>query len=439
MPGDSERACGVRASIDAALTRLARNDGSRVLALLARQYGDLDLADEAVQDALTEAARSWPTGGVPDNPAGWLMAVARNKAIDRLRRAASARRRTLAAAPDLAVFAGPADGSAGGSDEWVQAGLIDDANHIADERLRLVLLCCHPALNRDTQGVLTLRLVGGLTTPEIAAAFLLPPATVAQRIVRAKRKIRDARIPLSLPAALSERLDAVLGVLYLIFNEGYLSRGAGEEFLRTDLADEAIRLSLLIDSLVPGEPEVQGLIALEMFHRASSAARIDRSGDLILLEDQDRSTWDLRAIEQGNLFLHRAMTRMQPGPYQVQAAIAAQHANARTADDTDWPTIVALYQQLSAMTGSPVVALNHAVAVGMADGPNAGLALIDAVTGVEDYHLLHAARAELAGRAGDVTTAADAYRRAIALTDNPAEQRHLRRRLDALGPSGSRP
>ena len=427
------------ASIDAALTRLARDDGSRVLALLARQYGDLDLADEAVQDALIEAARSWPTGGVPDNPAGWLMSVARNKAIDRLRRAASARRRTLAAAPDLAVFAGPADGSAGGPDGRFESALIDDANHIADERLRLVLLCCHPALNRDTQVVLTLRLVGGLTTPEIAAAFLLPPATVAQRIVRAKRKIRDARIPLSLPAELSERLDAVLGVLYLIFNEGYLSRGAGEESVRTDLVDEAIRLSLLIDTLVPGEPEVQGLIALELFHRARSAARIDRSGDLILLEDQDRSQWDLRIIEQGNMFLHRALTRMQPGPYQVQAAIAAQHANARTADDTDWPTIVALYQQLSAMTGSPVVALNHAVAVGMADGPKAGLALIDGVTGVEDYHLLHAARAELSGRAGDVTAAADAYRRAIELTDNPAEQRHLRRRLDALGSSGSRP
>jgi len=427
------------ASIDAALTRLARDDGSRVLALLARQYGDLDLADEAVQDALTEAARSWPTGGVPDNPAGWLMSVARNKAIDRLRRAASARRRTLAAAPDLAVFAGPADRSVGGPDEGFESALIDDANHIADERLRLVLLCCHPALNRDTQVVLTLRLVGGLTTAEIAAAFLLPPATVAQRIVRAKRKIRDARIPLNLPAELSERLDAVLGVLYLIFNEGYLSRGAGEESVRTDLADEAIRLSLLIDTLLPGEPEVQGLIALELFHRARSAARIDRSGDLVLLEDQDRSNWDLRLIEQGNMFLHLALTRMQPGPYQVQAAIAAQHANARTADDTDWPTIVALYQQLSAMTGSPVVALNHAVAVGMTDGPNPGLALIDGVTGVEDYHLLHAARAELAGRAGDVATAADAYRRAIALTDNPAEQRHLRRRLDALGSSGSRP
>jgi RNA polymerase sigma-70 factor (ECF subfamily) len=427
------------ASIDAALTRLARDDGSRVLALLARQYGDLDLADEAVQDALTEAARSWPTGGVPDNPAGWLMSVARNKAIDRLRRAASARRRTLAAAPDLAVFAGPADGSVGGPGDRFESALIDDANHIADERLRLVLLCCHPALNRDTQVVLTLRLVGGLTTPEIAAAFLLPPATVAQRIVRAKRKIRDARIPLNLPAELSERLDAVLGVLYLIFNEGYLSRGAGEESVRTDLADEAIRLSLLIDTLLPGEPEVQGLIALELFHRARSAARIDRSGDLVLLEDQDRSQWDLRLIEQGNMFLHRALIRMQPGPYQVQAAIAAQHANSRTADDTDWPTIVALYQQLSAMTGSPVVALNHAVAVGMADGPNAGLALIDGVTGVEDYHLLHAARAELAGRAGDVATAADAYRRAISLTDNPAEQRHLRRRLDALGSSGSRP
>jgi len=231
----------------------------------------------------------------------------------------------------------------------------------------------------------------------------------------------------------------VLGVLYLIFNEGYLSRGAGEESVRTDLADEAIRLSLLIDTLLPGEPEVQGLIALELFHRARSAARIDRSGDLVLLEDQDRSQWDLRLIEQGNMFLRRALIRMQPGPYQVQAAIAAQHANARTADDTDWPTIVALYQQLSAMTGSPVVALNHAVAVGMADGPNAGLALIDGVTGVEDYHLLHAARAELAGRAGDAATAADAYRRAISLTDNPAEQRHLRRRLDALGSSGPRP
>ena len=292
-----------------------------------------------------------------------------------------------------------------------------------------MLLCCHPALDRDAQVALTLRLVGGLTTPEIASAFLIPEVTLAQRIVRAKRKIRDAKIPLSIPAALDQRVDALIAVLYLIFNEGYLTRGDRDGVVRVDLVDEAIRLTRLVASLLPDHAEVDGLLALELFHRARFATRSDAAGELVLLDEQDRSRWDLATINEANVVLHRAMARFEPGLFQMQAIVAGHHANARTASDTDWPAIADVYAQLVQMTPSPVVALNRAVAVAMADGPHAGLALLDEIDGLERYHLLHAARGELLLRAGDTAAASAAYEVALTLTDNPAEQRHLRRRL----------
>jgi RNA polymerase sigma-70 factor, ECF subfamily len=309
--------------------------------------------------------------------------------------------------------------------------MIDDERLIADDQLRLMLLCCHPALERDTQVALTLRLVGGLTTAEIASAFLVPEATLAQRIVRAKRKIRDAGIPLTIPADLDGRVDALLAVLYLIYNEGYLSRsggGADSSPVRVDLADEAIRLTALVTQLLPDHAETDGLLALQLFHRARARTRIDTDGDLVLLDRQDRSLWDGEAIIAANGVLARAMRRMQPGVYQVQAIIASHHANARTAADTDWPAIVALYAQLVAMTDSAVVRLNHAIAVAMADGPLAGLAMLDRLEGLDSYHLFHSARGELLARAGDMTAARTAFERALTLTDNPAERRHLERR-----------
>jgi RNA polymerase sigma-70 factor (ECF subfamily) len=413
--------------VETAITRLAREESGRVLALLARRFNDLDLADEAVQEALIEAARVWPEQGVPSNPAGWLLAVARRKAIDRLRRAASARRRTMAAAHELAAQHEP-------DDDTERSSMISDDDlspATDDEHLRLVLLCCHPALDQDTQVALTLRLVGGLTTSEIAAAFLIPEPTLAQRVVRAKRKIRDAGMPLSIPSNLAERVDVLLGVLYLIFNEGYLTRGEHDGLVRVDLVDEAVRLTQLVAQLVPANPEVEGLLALELFHKARMAARSDRAGDLILLEQQDRSQWDLATIQQANAVLATAMQRMAPGPYQMQAVIAGRHANARTAADTDWPLIAALYGQLVQMTPSPVVQLNHAVAIAMADGPLAGLAMLDRLDGLASYHLFHAARGELLLRANRPAEAAAAFAKARELTANPAEQRHLDNRIVA--------
>ncbi len=414
------------------LTRLAREDSGRVLAFLARRFG-VSLAEEAVQDALAEAARVWPERGVPANPPAWLMTVAKRKAIDQLRREASARRRTRAAARDPhGAEADPADDR----DTSVidDDDMIDDEHRISDDQLRLMLLCCHPALDRDTQVALTLRLVGGLTTAEIAAAFLVPEPTLAQRIVRAKRKIRDAGIPLSIPADLDGRIDTLLAVLYLVFNEGYLSRssgtgtGTGGESVRVDLVDESIRLTALVATLLPEHAETDGLLALQLFHRARSDTRLDAAGDLVLLEHQDRSQWDLAVIRDANAVLARALRRMQPGPYQLQAVIASQHANARTAADTDWPAITLLYSQLVAMTGSPVVRLNHAIAVAMADGPLAGLALLDDIDGLDGYHLFHSTRGELLARSGDTDGARAEFERALELTDNPAERRHLERR-----------
>ncbi|CAO1653082.1 RNA polymerase ECF family sigma subunit [Salinibacterium sp. NYA9b] len=402
-----------------------------MLALLTHRFG-LDVADDAVQDALVEAL-NW--GSVPDNPAAWLYTVARNRAVDRVRREAAAARRLARAAPDLVQAAerngaSGGHGGLGGNQEEVPE-MIDDAHYSGDEHLRLLLLCCHPALSRDTQVALTLRLVGGLTTAEIAAAFLLPEQTLAQRIVRAKRKIRDAGIPLSIPEDLTSRVDALLTVVYLIFNEGYLSRGSAAG-ARIDLVEEAIRLTITARELLPGNTEVEGLLALELYARARHDTRF-RGDELILLEHQDRTRWDGELIEQANGLLGGALSRLQPGPFQTQAVIARHHATARTAADTDWSAIASAYAVLLAMTGgSPVVALNRAVAVSMADGPDAGLRLLNDVTGLDSYHLYWATQAELLLRAGDADAAAIAFARARELAMNAAEQQHLDRRIAQL-------
>ena len=396
------------------VTRLAREEGGHVLALLAHRFGDLDLADEAVQDALLAAA-SWTS--VPANPAGWLYTVAHNRAVDRLRRAAAERRRLQSASYLLTL------------PETEEPDMIVEHSDVGDEHLRLVLLCCHPALDRDAQVALTLRLVGGLTTQEIAAAFLVPEATLAQRIVRAKRKIRDAGIPLSIPSSLDSRIAAVLTVLYLVYNEGYLSRSSSGA--RVDLVDESIRLTSALAALVPENPEVLGLLALELYGRARTSARFD-GDELVLLADQDRTMWDGDGIRRANDVLRAALDLGVPGPFQLQAWIASHHANARTAADTDWAAIGSAYGQLAALSPSPVVDLNRAVAVAMADGPRAGLALLDSITGLEDYHLYWATRGELLARAGDPDAAAPALRRARALAANAAEQRHLDRRIADL-------
>lgn len=397
---------------DEELTRLAREESGHVLALLAHRFGDLELADEAVQDALLAAA-SWDS--VPANPAGWLYTVAHNRAVDRLRRAAAERRRIQSAAHLLTLPSSE------------EPEMIIEHSEVGDEKLRLVLLCCHPALDRDAQVALTLRLVGGLTTAEIAAAFLVPEATLAQRIVRAKRKIRDAGIPLSIPSSLSERVDAVLTVLYLVYNEGYLSRSSPGA--RIDLVDEAIRLTSAMASLLPDNAEVLGLLALQLYGRARTSARF--AGDeLVLLADQDRTTWDAAEILHANRVLAIALQLETPGAFQLQAWIASHHANARTAADTDWPAIAAAYARLSALAPSPVVSLNHAVAVAMADGSHAGLALLDTIEGLGDYHLYWAARGEMLLRAGDRDAAAAALRRARDLATNSVEQRHLDRRRE---------
>lgn len=403
------------------LTTLAREESGRVLALLARHFGDLDLADEAVQDALVEAARVWPTQGVPDNPPAWLLTVARRKGVDRIRRTAAARRRDAAAAADLLEAAEPA----------ADRRLVEDdpvwTEEAGDEQLRLMLLCCHPALHPDAQVALTLRLVAGLTTAEIAAAYLQPEPTITQRIVRAKRKIRDAGIPLRIPDRLDERLGVLLGVLYLVFNEGYLARG--ETALRVDLADEAIRLARVVRDQAPDSGEAGGLLALMLFQRSRFATRLDGAGDLVLLEHQDRTRWDRDLIAEGNRALSSALRLGRPGSYQLQAVVAAHHAGARTWLDTDWPAIVSAYAALLGLTGSPVVRLNHAAAVAHADGPHAGLRLLDAITTLDGYHLLHATRAELLSRAGDPAGARASYEIALGLAPSPAERRHLERRL----------
>ncbi len=405
-----------------------------MVALLAHRFADLDLADDCVQEALTAAITDWPRNGVPDNVAAWLLTVARRRALDRLRAETSAQRRTRAAAADLVEQAVPAD----------RRGLIEEGDTVVhDERLRLVLLCCHPALNRDAQTALTLRLVGGLTTAQIAAAYLIPESTASQRILRAKQKIRSAAMPLTIPAQLDERVDVVLTVIYLIFNEGYLARG--EQPLRVDLADEAIRLARTLTELLPDSPEVGGLLALMLFQRARFAGRVDDDGELVLLQHQDRSLWDRPMIAEGSAVLTAALGRRRLGSYQLQAWIAGLHALAPSYEQTDWTTIVAAYDLLAATTGSSVVRLNRAVAVGQAEGPRAGLEalaeLMDAAPGdgsrgggseLANYHLLHASRGDLLERAGEVDAAREAFERAAELAPGPAERRLLLGRIDEL-------
>lgn len=394
-----------------------------MLALLAARFGDVDLADDAVQDALVRAVQTWERG-VPDNPAGWLYAVAHHRMVDTLRRRSAADRRLAAAAPDLVA------GSEQDLPEHDEDSPVRDDRPIGDERLRLLLLCCHPALNREAQVALMLRLVGGLTTAEIAAAFIVPEATLAQRIVRAKRKIREARIPLSVPADLSARMSSLLEVLYLIFNEGYLAReGNSGSLLRVDLADEAMRLTHLLSQLVPDDGEVLGLLALQRFHRARFASRVDHNGELVVLRDQDRTTWDASTIEAGKEALQAATRLEGVGPYRLQALIASIHSLTPTYEDTDWRSIVLLYRMLEKLTPGPVVALNRAIAMAEAHGAAVGLAAVDAIEGLDGYHLWHAARGEMLLRLGRRDDAQAAFLSALTVARNVTERRHLTRRL----------
>jgi len=403
--------------VEAAVVAAFRSDWGRVVATLIRTTGDWDLAEECAQDAFTRALERWPRDGIPRSPGAWLTTTARNRALDRLRRATTGAQKL----EEVSVISG-SDPSDPTSDSGVH-----------DDRLRLIFTCCHPALSREAQVALTLRTLAGLTTPEIARAFLVPEATMAQRLVRAKRKIRNAGIPYRVPPAylLPERTDSVLAVLYLLFNEGY-SASSGAELIRVQLSEEAIRLAHTLVDLMPDEPEAVGLLALLLLTDARRAARLDAAGDLVPLEEQDRTRWDHTTIEEGLAHLDAALRRGEPGPYQVQAAIAACHADARDSRDTDWVEIAILYDELARMVPTPVVELNRAVAVGMADGPEAGLRLVDALDdsgALAGYHLLAATRADFLRRLDRTAEAAVAYREALALTTNDAERRYLERRL----------
>ena len=392
-----------------------------MLATLIRLLGDFDHAEEALHDAFRAALEQWPRDGVPSNPRAWLVSAGRFKAID-----AARRRKRFDALDDVGEKADVA--------VWDTAAWADEES-VEDDQLRLIFTCCHPALAPDAQVALTLREVCGLTTEEIARAFLTPAPTLAQRIVRAKGKIRDARIPYEVPARadLPERLDAVLRVIYLVFNEGYAA-SSGERVTRHDVSAEAIRLGRLLVELLP-EPEAQGLLALMLLHDSRRAARSSPAGDVILLEDQDRSLWNRDQIAEGSRLVRQALSSGRGGPYAIQAAIAAVHAEAPAAADTDWDEIVGLYGLLMEMAPSPVVELNRAVAVAMRDGPAAGLAIVDAILArgeLRDYRLAHAARAELCRRLGRASEAKAAFERALALTRQEPERRFIERRLAEL-------
>jgi RNA polymerase sigma-70 factor (ECF subfamily) len=396
------------------IERVFREEYGRAVAVLVRVFGDIDVADEAVQDAFIAALQRWPSAGLPPSPAGWIITTARNRAIDRLRREASREDRHARAAL-LHARGEPAEEGA-----------------VRDDRLRLIFTCCHPALATGAQVALTLRLLGGLTTAEIARAFLVPEPTMAQRLVRARGKIRDARIPYRVPneADLPGRLRAVLAVVYLVFNEGYAA-SSGDRLVRQDLCTEAIRLGRLLVELVPDEPEVMGLLALLLLVESRRASRTTPDGDLVLLADQDRGLWDRHLIAEGQAIVRQCLRRNQPGPYQIQAAINAVHSDAPAAAATDWWQILQLYNQLLPLAPSPVVALNRAVAVAEVEGPDAALTLVEGLD-LAGYHLFHAIRADLLRRLGRGAEAALAYEAALARTENEPERAFLQRSRRAL-------
>lgn len=399
-----------------------REEGGRIAASLIRLSGSFDLAEEAMQDAFASAMNSWPWRGIPDKPAAWITAVAHRKLIDYARRQA-----TRVANEDALEYESRnmAHHDAISSEEMTAT--------YPDDRLRLIFTCCHPALNREAQVALTLRTLGGLTTTEIAKAFLVAEATLAQRLVRAKQKIREAKIPYEVPPAeaLGERLEPVQAVIYLIFNEGYVTT-AGGQLMRGDLCAEAIRLGRMVCELLPREPENAGLLALMLLHDARRDARVNAAGELVTLEEQDRSLWNREQISEGVLLVRKALGMRAVGPFQLQAAIAAVHGAAKEAGDTDWAEIASLYRMLARLRPGPVIALNHAVAEAMSDGLERGLAMIDdlARSGeLEHYYLFHAARADILRRLGRRAEASETYRRALELATNQIERKYLARRL----------
>jgi RNA polymerase sigma-70 factor, ECF subfamily len=411
---------------NAAVQAVYSSDWGRIVATLIRSFGDFDMAEEAAQEAFTAAVDQWPDSGIPDSPSAWIIQTARHKAIDRIRRQTRFQEKV---------------------ETYAASGLIKtieepdyDASEIPDDRLRLIFTCCHPALAPEAQIALTLRTLGGLQTEEIARAFLVPGATMAQRLVRAKRKIRDAGIPYLVPDTndMPSRLDAVLTVIYLIFNEGYAPTQGGK-IVRTDLCAEAIRLGRLLRVLMAPHPpsDATALVALMLLHDSRREARLDESGNMVVLEEQDRSRWNQSQIDEALPLVDEALGR-EAGPFAVQAAISAVHCRAKRAKDTDWPEIVRLYDLLERVQPSPIVSLNRAVAVAMADGPQPALALIDALAATGDldgYHLLHAARADLLRRVGSKEEAAESYARALTLVTNDSERRFLERRLREVQPS----